>query len=108
MNTDHVYGSPDGRERRHAVRRWVEDQTASRPIVASVQVMDISRTGLLLGAGCAFTPGDQGTFCVDINGSSFNAAIQVRRIAPARAGGHRHEVGASFLSSEHNLLLGYL
>jgi len=79
------------------------------PIVASVQVMDISRTGVLLGAGCAFTPGDRGTLCVDINGRSFKAAIQVQRIAPARAGGHRHELGASFLSSspEPNLLLGY-
>jgi PilZ domain len=107
MNTDHVYGSPDGRERRRAVRRRVEDQPAAMPIVASVRVMDISRTGVLLAADCPFTPGDRGTLCVDINGSSFKAAIQVQRVAPARTGGHRHELGASFLtlSPEQDLLL---
>ena len=110
MNTDHVYGSPDGRERRRAVRQRVEDQLASMPIVASVQVMDISRTGVLLAADWPLTRGDQGTLCVDINGSSFKAAIQVQRVAPARTGGHRHELGASFLTSnpEPNLLLGHL
>jgi hypothetical protein len=46
MNTDYVfYGSPDGRERRRAIRRRVEDRAAAMPIVASVQVMDISRVG---------------------------------------------------------------
>ena len=110
MNTDHVYGSPDGRERRRAVRQCVEDQPASMPIVASVQVMDISRTGVLLAADCTLRPGDQGTLCVDINGSSFKATIQVQRVAPARTGGHQHELGASFLTSnpEHNPLLGHL
>jgi hypothetical protein len=109
MNTDYVYGSPDGRERRRTARRRVEDQSASVPLVASVQVIDISRTGVLLAADCALSPGDQGTLCVDINGSSFKAAIQVQRVAPARRGGHRHEVGASFLTShpDHNLLLGH-
>ena len=78
------------------------------PIVASVQVMDISRTGVLLAADCAFAPGDSGTLCVEINGSSLNATIQVQRVAPARTSGHRHELGASFLTSspEHNLLFG--
>ena len=110
MNTDHVYGSPDGRERRRAVRQRVEDQPASLPNVASVQVMDISRTGVLLAADSTFTPGDRGTLCVDINGSSFKASIQVQRVGPARTGGHRHELGASFLSPnpEHNLLLRHL
>jgi hypothetical protein len=80
------------------------------PIVASVQVMDISRAGVLLAADCAFTPGDTGTLCVDINGSSFKAAIQVERIAPARAADHRHELGASFLTAgpEHDFLLRHL
>jgi hypothetical protein len=110
MNTHHVSGSPDGRERRRAVRRLVENQPAVMPIVASVQVMDISRAGVLLAADCAFTPGDKGTLCVDINGSAFRAAIQVRRIAPARTAGHRHELGASFLTAgpEHDLLLGHI
>jgi hypothetical protein len=110
MNTDHVYGSPDGRERRRAVRRRVEDQPAAMPFVASVQVMDISREGVLLATDCSFTPGDRGTLCVDINGNAFKAAIQVQRIAPARAGGHRHELGASFLtlSPEHDLLLRHI
>lgn len=80
------------------------------PIVASVQVMDISRAGVLLAADCAFTPGDEGTLCVDINGRSFKAAIQVQRIAPARSGGHLHELGASFLTAgpEHDLFLRHL
>ena len=109
MNTDHVYGSPDGRERRRTARQRVDDQSASVPLVASVQVIDISRTGVLLAADCALSPGDQGTLCVDINGSSFKAAIQVQRVAPARTGGPRHELGASFLTSppDHNLLLGH-
>jgi hypothetical protein len=109
MNTHHVFGSPEGRERRRAVRQRVEDQPASMPMIASVQLMDISRTGVLLAADCTLTPGDQGTLCVDINGSSFKAAIQIQRVAPARTGGHRHELGASFLTSdpEHNLLLGH-
>src|SRR5262245_41692361 len=93
MNTDHVYGSPDGRERRRAVRRRVEDGSASMPIVASVQAIDVSRAGVLLGDGCAFTPGDKGTLCVDTNGSSSKADIEVQRIARARAYGHRHESG---------------
>ena len=77
------------------------------PIVASVQVMDISRTGVLLAADCRFSPGDSGTLCVDINGTSFKAAIQVQRVAPGRTGGHRHELGASFLTLNpgHDLLL---
>jgi hypothetical protein len=78
------------------------------PTIASVQVIDISRTGVLLAADCAFTPGDRGTLCVEINGSSLNASIQVERVAPARTACHRHELGASFLTSnpEHNLLFG--
>jgi hypothetical protein len=110
MNTDRVYESAHGRERRRAVRHRVEDQPASLPIIASVQLLDISRTGVLLAADCPLIPGDQGTLCVDINGSSFKAAIQVQRVVPARTGGHRHELGASFLTSdpEHNLLLRQL
>jgi hypothetical protein len=112
MNTDHVvYGSPDGRERRRAARRRIEGQSASMPIVASVQVIDISRTGVLLAADCTFTPGDRGTLCVDVNGRSLKAAIQVRRVAPARtSGARRHELGASFVTStaEHNLLFRQL
>jgi len=112
MNTDNnVYGSPDRRERRRAARQRIEDQVASMPIVASVQVIDISRTGVLLAADCTFTPGDRGTLCVDINGRSLKAAIQVRRVAPARTGGsHRHELGASFVTSaaEPNLLFRQL
>jgi len=48
--------------------------------------------------------------CVDINGSSLNTAIQVQRVAPARTGGHRYELGASFLTSSpgRNLLLGHM
>ena len=110
MNTDHVNGSPDGRERRRAVRRRVEDQPAAMPIVASVRVMDISRTGVLLAADCPFTRGDSGTLCVDINGSSFKAAIQVQRVAPGRTGDHRYELGASFLtlSPQHDHLLRHI
>jgi Tfp pilus assembly protein PilZ len=110
MNTDPVCGSPNGEERRRAVRRRVDDQLAAMPFVASVQVIDISRAGVLLAADCAFTAGDEGTLCVDINGSSFKAAIQVQRIAPARTGSHRHEVGATFLSPgpEHDLLLRHI
>ena len=110
MNTDRVCGSPDGQERRRAIRRRVEAQSAAMPIVASVQVMDISRAGVLLAADYPFNPGDTGTLCVDIKGSSFKAAIQVQRIAPARTGGHRHELGASFLTAgpEHDLLLGHI
>jgi hypothetical protein len=80
------------------------------PIVASVRVMEISRAGVLLVADSAFTPGDEGTLCVDINGRSFKAAIQVQRIAPSRYGGHRHEVGASFLTAgpEHDFLLRHI
>ena len=80
------------------------------PIVASVQVMDIGRAGVLLAADCAVTRGDKGTLCVDINGSSFKAAIEVQRIAPARTADHRHEVGASFLTAgaEHDFLLRHL
>jgi hypothetical protein len=80
------------------------------PIVASVRVMDISRAGVLLASDSACSPGDEGTLCVDINGRAFNAAIQVQRIAPARYGGHRHEVGASFLTAgpEHDFLLRYI
>jgi len=80
------------------------------PIVASVQVMDISRTGVLLAGDCALTAGDRGMLCVDINGSSLNTAIQVQRVAPARTGGHRYELGASFLTSSpgRNLLLGHM
>ena len=103
-------GSPDGRERRRAVRRRVEDQPAAMPIVASVRVMDISRTGVLLAADCRFSPGDSGTLCVDINGTSFKAAIQVQRVAPSRTAGHRHEVGASFLTlnPDQDLLLRHI
>lgn len=76
------------------------------PIVASVQVIDISRTGVLLAADRTFAPGDRGRLCVDINGSSLKAAIQVRRVASSSTGGsHRHQLGASFVtsSSDHNL-----
>ena len=81
------------------------------PIVASVQVIDISRTGVLLAADRPFAPGDRGTLCVAINGSALKAAIQVQRVAPVRTGGsHRHELGASFVtpSAEHNLLFRHL
>jgi hypothetical protein len=69
------------------------------PIVASVQVMDISRAGVLLAGDCPCTPGDKGTLCVDVNGRLFKAAIEVQRIAPARSGEHRHQLGASFLTA---------
>jgi hypothetical protein len=76
-------------------------------IIACVQVMDISRAGVLLAADCSCTPGDEGTLCVDINGRSFKAAIRMERIATARTVGHRHELGASFLnvSPDYDLLL---
>jgi hypothetical protein len=110
VNTDRVYGSPNGEERRRAIRRRVDDQIAAMPVVAPVQVIDISRAGVLFATDYAFTPGDTGTLCVDINGSSFKAAIQVLRIAPPRTGSHRHQVGATFLSPgpEHDLLLRHI
>jgi len=110
MNTDNVSGNPGGGERRRAVRRRVDDQRAAMPFVASVQVIDISRAGVLLATDCSFTSGDTGTLCVEINGTSFKAAIQVQRIAPARIGGHRHEVGATFLTPgpDHDLLLRHI
>src|SRR6478672_9656287 len=110
MNTDHIYGSPDGRERRRAVRRRVEDQPAAMPIVAPVRVMDISRTGVLLAADCRFSPGDSGTLCVDINGSSLTASREVKRVAPGRTGAHRLALGASFLplNPDHDRLPGHI
>ena len=79
-------------------------------IVVLVRVMDISRMGVLLAVDCFFIRGDSGTLCVDINGSSFKAAIQVQRVAPGRTGDHRYELGASFLtlSPEHDLLLRHI
>jgi hypothetical protein len=110
MNTAHVCGSPDGQERRRAVRQRVQEQPAAMPIVASVQVMDISRAGVLFAADCTFTPGDKGTLCVDIEGNSFKADIQVQRVVPARTARHRHELGASFLTlgPEHDLLFRHI
>jgi hypothetical protein len=107
MTTDYVHGSPDGLERRRAARRPVNGQSAAMPLVVSVQVMDISRAGVLLAADCSLTPGSQGTLCLDINGSAFTADIQVQRVAGARTPGHRYELGASFLTAtmEHDLLL---
>jgi hypothetical protein len=107
VSTEYVHGSPDGLERRRVVRRPVSGQSAAIPHIVSVQVMDISRAGVLLAADCPLTPGSQGTLCLDINGNAFRADIEVQRVARARVPGHRHELGASFLTTtiEHDLLL---
>jgi PilZ domain-containing protein len=107
MTTEYVQGSPGGLERRRAVRRPVNGQSAAISLVVSVQVMDVSRTGVLFATDSSLAPGSQGTLCLDINGNAFRAEIKVQRVARARVPGDRHELGASFLTTtiEHDLLL---
>jgi PilZ domain len=95
--TECVKGSPEGRERRRAVRRPVDGHMAIVPVVLPVQVLDISSSGVLLTADCALHPGRGGMLCLDMNGEPFRGEIQVQRMASA-ARPDSYEMGASFLS----------
>ena len=98
MTTEYVQGSPEGRERRRAVRRPIDGHMAIVPVVLPVQVIDISTSGVLLSADCPIHPGRGGMLCLDMNGEPFRGEIQVKRIASAASRPDSYEMGASFLS----------
>jgi hypothetical protein len=84
-------------------------ERAQLPTTQSVQVLDISVTGVLLQSSRPIDPGTRGCLKLNFWGTPFSADIEVRRADPVTNEGSSlgYRVGAIFvtISSEHRQLI---
>jgi hypothetical protein len=84
-------------------------ERVSLPTSESVQVLDISVTGVLLHASRSIEPGTRGVLKLNFGGSPFSVDVEIHRADLASEGGSspNYRVGASFvaISPEHRQLI---
>lgn len=84
-------------------------EPAFLPISESVQVLDISVTGVLLYSARPVEPGTRGSLKLNFWGTPFTADVEVRRAVavPESAGSTGYRVGASFvaITPQHRQLI---
>ena len=80
---------------------------AGLPVAASVQILDISLSGVLVESSQPTRQGARGHLRVDLGGAPLSADVEVRRVSSAE-GTDRYRIGASFvnLSPEQQQLIG--
>lgn len=93
---DLIAPQPPVEERRRYARQEVQGEFATIPAVTSVEVLDISVTGVLFECARRFDAGSTGTLRLDFGGSPFVADVQVRRAMPV-AGTSAYRIAASFV-----------
>ena len=96
-------------ERRRMPRYAVSQPTAAADLgsVLDVQVREIGALGLLLRSQEPVHAGARALVRMTLSGVPLEAEIQVRRIAPSRAGQEGYDIGARFtaISPEHRQLI---
>src|SRR5207237_8721527 len=83
-------------ERRHAPRYPMDSTNlATVPSGVTVQVLDISASGVLLQSSRLFKVGTRGCLRLTVSGAPFSADVEVRRSMAAGDAGYR--LGAMFV-----------
>ena len=94
-----VQGGPREIERREAVRFVAgADAELEQPHWATVELLDVSTTGVLFSAPALVAVGERGELRARLGDASVSAQIEVRRTAPPKPPAQGHRVGASFVS----------
>jgi hypothetical protein len=88
-------------ERRRFPRHDTTGQLATIPARVNVRVIDISVAGVLLHSSEAVEPGTKGNLRLHLDGSAFQADVQVQRAAPEGGSGYR--LGATFVGLNPDL-----
>jgi hypothetical protein len=68
------------------------------PAWATINLLDISTTGVLFTSPIALAPGEKGHLRLRLGDRSFNAEVEIRRGTPDGARGASYKVGASFVT----------
>jgi c-di-GMP-binding flagellar brake protein YcgR len=100
--------TPDIRvERRRSPRYPVTGgEPAILPLSLSVQLLDISQTGVLLQSSQHAKEGSRGRLRFNLAGQPFSTEVEIRRVALGQ-GGSGYKIGARFvdLSEEHRQII---
>lgn len=92
-------GARESTERRAAARFVAgADAELEQPQWATVELLDVSTTGVLFSAPTLVGVGERGELRARLGDASFSAQIEVRRTAPPKPPAQGHRVGASFVS----------
>src|SRR5262245_61167753 len=94
-------------ERRRSPRYPVfGGEPAILPLSLSVQLLDISKTGVLILASQYAKEGSRGRLRFNLGGQPFSAEVEIRAVSLG-AGGNGYKIGARFvdLSEEHRLII---
>jgi c-di-GMP-binding flagellar brake protein YcgR len=96
-------------ERRRAARYPTKaGEIVLLPFPVTVQVMDISAAGVLVQANRPIEVGTQGSLRLNIDGTVFQAEVNVRRVAPVASGKDlTYRIGAEFvrITPEHRQVI---
>ena len=94
-------------ERRRAPRYpLVHHEAAVLPFSLSVQLLDISQTGVMIQCAQHAKEGSRGRLRFNLGGQPFNAEVEIRRVGVG-LGGTGYKIGARFidLSEEHRQMI---
>jgi c-di-GMP-binding flagellar brake protein YcgR len=84
-------------ERRRSPRYEIEaGELAVLPVAISVQVLDISPTGVLLQSSQPAKLGSRGRLRMTMGGMPLSAEVEVRRVSPG-VGNAGHRIGVMFV-----------
>ena len=85
---------------RRATPRFIagSDAELDQPQWATVELIDVSTTGVLFSSPTLLPLGERGELRARLGAASFSTQIEVRRTAPPRPPSQGHRVGASFVS----------
>ena len=95
-----VHSGPRESLERRATPRFIagSDAELEQPQWATVELLDVSTTGVLFSSPALLPLGERGELRARLGDASFSAQIEVRRVAPPRPPSQGHRVGASFVS----------
>ena len=93
-------------ERRRTPRYDIEaGELAVLPAATSVQILDISLSGVLIQSVQPARVGSRGRLRLSLGGQPFSAEIEVRRTIPISANCHRMGVKFVDISQEHERMI---
>jgi hypothetical protein len=82
-------------ERRRFPRRQIHGEYAGVQATVSVQVLDISLSGVLLHSSHPIRVGDRGFLRLSLGGEPFTAEVEVQRVSAGPGNGYR--IGLAFV-----------
>ena len=82
-------------ERRRFPRRQIHGEYAGVQATVSVQVLDISLSGVLLHSSHPIRVGDRGLLRLSLGGEPFTAEVEVQRVSAGPGNGYR--IGLAFV-----------